>query len=310
MIVDGAARSFFANLGRLTGAAETASAERLSASAWAHAVETLAPNPKQIENAALATLSRVPALPTMGRAELESLLSNGSIKYTSKPAEMAGFTHIKTGIIQSQNGEIVPIVERSLTPQKTATELKVAKISELMPFSNISPVTVPNGASDVIQQRVGMSLEEWASRTDHSLLGVAREWNHGATPFSFSRSMKSMPFREQMLQTQVQRSILGDFDSTPANFGIALQNRRIMIANLDMNQALELVARPAAPNISSLRGMQLSSRTISAVERFAQFQRTAAGSEALHATGASSQELHYMLKRTEWYLKYRQLGPL
>lgn len=290
--------------------AELKAGEKLSALAWSGTAETLTLSSREVQNAVTSVLSGAHQLPNLTRTELKDILANGTIKYTEKPAELQAFGHIKTGIIQTRSGEAVPIIERTLSPVKAQVEMKAANISELMTFNNYTPVSVLRKPDVVVQQRMGLSLEDFAAQTDKRLFGAAREWDYSNVPASFSSYLKNSPhFKRQLEQTQVQRSILGDLDSTPANFAIAMRNKQVAVGNLDMNQALELVAKPATPNMISLQGLFFSNRTHSAVDRFAQFQRSSKGAELLKATGATADELHFMNLRTQWFLKSQRLGP-
>lgn len=290
--------------------AELKAGEKLSAMAWSGAAETVTLAPREIQSAVNSVLSGANPLPNLSRAELKDILASGSIKYTEKPVELQAFGHIKTGIIQTRSGETVPIIERMLSPVKAQTEMKAANISEMMTFNNYTPVTVLRKPDVIVQQRMWLSLEDFASQTDKRLFGAAREWDYSNAPASFTSYLKNSPhFKRQVEQTQVQRSILGDFDSTPANFGIALRNKQVTVGNLDMNQAFELVAKPAAPNMISLQGLFFSNKTFSAVENFAQFQRSTKGAELLKAAGATTDELHFMNLRTQWFLRNQRLGP-
>lgn len=309
--VESATRLFFSTLGRAGAeSAELKAGEKLSAMAWSGTAESLALTPREVQSAMSSVLSGAHALPNFTRAELKDILANGSIKYTEKPAELQAFNHIRTGVIQTRSGEAVPIIERTLSPVKAQIEMKAASISEMMTFNNYTPVTVLRKPDIVIQQRMGLSLEDLAAQADRRLFGAAKEWDYSTVPASFSNYLKNSPhFRRQLEQTQVQRGILGDFDSTPANFAAALRNKQVAVGNLDMNQAFELVAKPAAPNMISLQGLFFSNKTYSAVDKFAQFQKSSRGAELLKATGANADELHFMNLRTQWFLKNQRLGP-
>lgn len=308
---DSATRLFFSTLGHLgSESAELKAGEKLSIAAWSGTAETLSISSRELQGVVSSVLSGASPLPNLTRAELKDVLANGAIKYTEKPAELAAFGHVKTGFIQTKSGEAIPVIERTLTPVKAQTEMKVARISEMMPFNNYTPVTVMREPGTIVQQRMGLSLEDFATRADKRLLGAAREWDYSTVPTSFSSYLKqNLHFKRQVEQTQAQRSILGDFDSTPANFAVAMRNKQVSVGNIDMNQAFELVAKPAAPNMISLQGMIFSNRTFSGVERFAQFQKSALGKEALRLTGATTDELHYMSLRTDWFLKAQRFGP-
>lgn len=306
---ESATRLFFSTLGRMgSESAELKAGEKLAALAWSGTAETL--TSREVQNAVSSVLSGASQVPNLARSELKDILKNGSITYTEKPAELSAFGHIKTGVIQTRSGEAIPIIERTLTPIKAQTEIKAANISELMTFNNYTPVSVLRKPDVVVQQRMGLSLEDFAAQTDKRLFGAAREWDYSTAPASFSHYLKNSPhFRRQLEQTQVQRSILGDLDSTPANFAVAMRNKQVAVGNLDMNQALELVAKPAAPNMISLQGLFFSNKTFSAVDHFAKLQSSPRGLELLKATGASADELHFMNMRTQWFLRNQRLGP-
>ncbi|MBX9572034.1 MAG: hypothetical protein K2X77_24290 [Candidatus Obscuribacterales bacterium] len=214
-------------------------------------------------------------------------------------------------ILATRNGEAIPVLEKTMLPARALREVKAASVGEMMPFTSATPSTILHRPGVVIQQYHGPTLEKFAGQLDDQMFARTRDkWDYDSVPRFTNILFQGTPrLTGQLEQAQAQRIILGDFNSTPANFVIGMQGSRQTIGNIQMHQAFESVARPSSPNMNFIRGMRLSDETLSRIGDFAGYAKSKAGSEAMKRAGVSTDEALFMQKRMDWLQNHKHFGP-
>ena len=266
--------------------------------------------------------------------ELEQLYRSAPIEFAKRATDrlIPQFEQqeIRSGVIKTGTTLEHVVVRRTTGDHWAARqekELAAHAIHKESPFTNHFPTTVVRHDEKLlVQQRAGRSLAESMALIDRRFyghlpppkpmppddtFGALVDWDRArikyevASPGFRDLLRRSDAFRDQMEQSVAERLILGDRDGHKRNFTLLVRNRRIKVANIDMEMSFGIHRTPPAPKISEFANEPLSKNTLTKVGAFLQKFDSGWGRSFLDRLGLNEAQVAAMLDRSKWLLNER-----